>query len=75
MLPDGRHVIVTLRDSVLVAGRHVGLDERNGAVLRGQLSATPPTLADTDLSVFVTTMNWVGALSAPSTAGPTMLRV
>jgi len=80
MLPDGRLVVVTSATVYLLqadtsAWTSATVQYSVELSLSGQLSATTATLADTDLSVFVTTMNWVGAFYAPSTAGSTMLRV
>ena len=79
MVLDGRLVVVTSATVYLLqadtsAWTSASVQYSVELSLSGQLSATT-TLADTDLSVIVTTMNWVGALNAPSTAGPTMLRV
>merc|ERR1712136_290737 len=80
MLPDGRLVVVSSSivyllqpDSSTWTGASVQYSVDLGP--SATISATTATLADTDLSVFVTTMRWNEALTAPTTDGSTMFRV
>ena len=66
MLPDGRLVVVTSAtvyslQADMSAWTSASVQHSVELSLSGQLSATTATLADTDLSVFVTTVDWVGA--------------